>query len=115
MTKNITSQNLDTISQNTTIDIGSFVKVTHLKIEEYGIRYFINPLPKSVIIAPLIENETKDLPHSLLHIPANQNYVFIKPTYNIPSVYQELENQEEDISHLILKKGDSIGKIIQIL
>ncbi len=117
MTDHTDYQSSEPKSSTTIPSIGSSLLAEGRIETELGHRYLIKPLAKSVILAPLPNRETKDLVHCLTYIPRNQNYVFLNTAINHPMIYHRKENEslDEGLERLVLKPGEPIGVIIQIL
>ena len=114
MAKNIDYPKSNMQLRSTTTDTRNLLLIQKMEVTEYGIKFYIEPSPKLRICQPLQSNEMKDLIHSCLIIPQNQDYVFINTAINHPMIYhqKESERRDEDLERLIPKEGEPIAQVI---
>lgn len=108
-------QDSDTPSQKITAKNENLLIVQDVEVEEFGIKLFINPSPKSRTLQPLKSTEHRDLIFLSPFILPHQSYVYISTRLNYPMVYHKKESEKvaEDLMRLIPQKGEAIAVIIK--
>lgn len=115
MTENLSTSS-GTTQRSIVPEIGDLLRILSVKPTENGIYFYIQPLTRCVLAAPLKQNEVHDLIHSIFYIPAGQNYLFVQTNQVSPIIYkEEINYSNDDMDFTLPDVGQPIAKIIQFL
>ena len=93
------------------------LKATGLQVTEHGIKYFFEPLLKTVRVESLQSIEGKDLLPFYSTLSKGKNYIHFNTKTIHPLVYKENKTEYviDNLHYRIYGKGDYIAKVVEVL